>query len=99
MRPAYTSLQHSTAPHRHPCARADIVNTLGDRKPAHTAKFNINDLAGTQAYCRLRLIFIVNALVETDWRVQLLLQFDVTVQVIPPKRLLDHHQIKAFQLL
>src|ERR1700686_4151010 len=96
---SYSSFQHSSAPHRNSRALAYIVNPLSHRKTAHTPKLNINDLAGAQADGCLRLIFIVDALVETDWRVQFLLQFDVTVQIVPSERLLDHHQVKAFELL
>src|ERR1700730_14406304 len=99
MRASYARLQHSSAPYRHSRALADIVYPLGHRKTTHATEFNINDLAGAQADSGLRLIFVVNALVKTDWRVHLLLQFDVTVEVIPSQWLLNHHQVKAFQLL
>src|SRR2546429_2085204 len=41
------------------------------------------------------LLFRVDALVQADRRVQPFLQLDVTVEIVPAERLLDHHQVKA----
>src|ERR1700686_3518053 len=81
MRPPYASFQHSSAPHWHSGALANIVNPFGHCEPSYAAEFNINNLAGAETDGCLRLIFVVNTLVEADWRVQFLLQFDVTVEI------------------
>src|SRR2546429_5490641 len=45
------------------------------------------------------LLFRVDALVQADRRVQPFLQLDVAVEIVPAERLLDHHQVEAFELL
>jgi len=41
----------------------------------------------------------MNALVQADRGVQLFLQLDVAVEIVPAERLFDHHQVEAFELL
>src|SRR5260370_12843087 len=41
----------------------------------------------------------VNTFVQANRRFELLLQFHVTVQILPPQRLLDHHQVISIELL
>src|SRR5437762_5846469 len=36
---------------------------------------------------------------SADRRVQPFLQLDVAVEIVPAERLLDHHQVEAFELL
>src|SRR5260370_1067836 len=78
--------------------REEIVEAPRQGVPADTAKLDVDDLAGAQFDGGARLLFRMNALIQTDWRVEFLLKFDVAVEVVPAERLFDHHQVEAFEL-
>ena len=65
----------------------------------HTAKLDVDDFAGPQLDGGTRLLFRMNAFVEANRRVEFFLEFNMAVNVIPTERLLDHHEIKPFELL
>src|ERR1700676_2205626 len=99
MRPADTRLQHSAAPHRHAILLAQVMDTLRDGVTADTPHLDVDDFARSQKNRRARLLFGMDALVQANRRIEFFLQLHVRVQIVPSKRLLNHHQIKAFQLL
>ena len=75
------------------------MNAPCRRKTTNPAEFDIDDAAGTQANRSQRLFFGVNAFVEADGRYELVLEFDMRKKIVPPKRLLDHHEIEVIELL
>src|SRR5579864_6904231 len=92
-------LQHPAAPHRDAVLLADVVNVTRHGESAHTAKLYIDDLARAQFHGRARLLFGMHAFIQANWSFEPLLKLDVTINVIPAERLLDHHQIKTIELL
>src|SRR5256886_6645615 len=90
---------HPAAPHGNSMLLARIVNAPRHRVPADAPKFDVDDFAGAQLDGGARLLFRVDALVQADRRVQPFLQLDVAVEIVPAERLLDHHQVEAFELL
>src|SRR6266404_6999580 len=92
-------LQHPAAPHRNAVRLAKIMDLLRRRVPADASQLDVDDLAGTQRDRRPRVLQRVNAFVQANRRFEPLLQFHVTVQILPPQRLLDHHQVISIELL
>src|SRR5882724_4413031 len=92
-------LQHPATPHRDALGLAKIVNPLRHGVSAHSPHFDVDDLASAQCDSRLRLLRRMDALIQANRRLQSLLQLDMTVQIIPAQRLLDHHQVISVQLL
>src|SRR5882762_4666688 len=80
-------------------ALAKIVDAPRHGVAADTPKFDVDNLAGAQLDGGARLLFCMNTLVQADRRVQLFLQLEVAVEIVPPERLFDHHQVEAFELL
>ena len=78
---------------------ANVVNAARHGMPPHSPHFDIDDLARAKVHRRARLLFRVDAFIQTNRRLHPLLKLDVAVEIIPPQRLLDHHQVKAFELL
>ncbi len=71
----------------------------GRRVTTHSPKFNVDNPAGADIDRRASVLKIVNAFVKTDRSIELPLQFGVRIDVVPPKRLLDHDQIKRIEFL
>src|SRR5205814_9262397 len=100
----YTTLfrsrfEHPAAPDGNAVALAQIVDAPCHGVAADAAKLDVDDFAGAQLDGGARLLFRVNAFIQADRRVQLLLQLHVTVEIVPAERLFDHHQVEAFELL
>src|SRR5215472_13206272 len=98
MRAPDAGLQHPAAPYRDAVLLADVVNAARHCESAHTAKLDVDDLARAQFRGRPRLLLRMHTFIQTNWSFQPLLQLDVTVEVVPSKRLLDHHQIETIEL-
>src|SRR6267154_5300789 len=97
--PPNARFEHPAAPHRYLARLAKIVDLLRHRIPSDTPHLDIDDLARAERDRRFGMLERVDALVETDRRLQLLLHLHVTVKIVPAERLLDHHQMKGVQLL
>src|SRR6266446_29533 len=94
-----SGLQHTAAPHGNGIRLAKVVNLLRHRVTANASQLDVNNFAGPQRDGRLRMLQRVNAFIQANRRLQLFLQLHVTVQVVPPERLLDHHQVISLKLL
>src|SRR5207253_2283903 len=99
MRAADAGFQHPPAPNGNAVLLAKIVDAPHHRVAADATELDVDDLAGSELDGGARLLFRVDALVQADRRVQLFLQLDVAVEIVPAERLLDHHQVEALQLL
>src|SRR6266700_1772237 len=99
VRAANPRLKHAAAPHRNTVLLADVVNPARHAVAAHPAHFDIDDLARPQLHGRLRLLFAVHAFIQANRSLKPFLKLDVAVEIVPAKRLLDHHQVKAIELL
>src|SRR5882724_6789637 len=86
---ADTGFQHAAAPHRKAALLAQIVDLARDSVSAHATQLDVDDLACAEHNRGFGLLDGVNALVEANRGVKLLLQGDVAEQVIPTQRLLD----------
>src|ERR1700676_1317428 len=96
---ANSGLEHSPAPNGDALLVAKIVDLSRTGVTAHAAQLNVDDFARTQGDRGARLLKGVNAFVQTYRRRQLPLEFRVTVDVFPPERLFDHHQIESVEFL
>src|ERR1700731_1839201 len=99
MRAPHAGSHPPATPDGNTVALAQIVDPPRHGVAADAAKLDVDDLAGAQLDAGACLLFRVNALIQADRRVQLFLQLDVTVDIVPAERLLDHHQVEAFELL
>src|SRR6266568_8164969 len=98
VRAADAGFEHAAAPDGDAVTLAEIVDAPRNGVTADTAKLDVDDLAGAQFDGGTRLLFRMNALIQTNWGVEFLLKFDVAVEVVPAERLFDHHQVEAFEL-
>src|SRR6266568_883878 len=98
VRAADAGFEHAAAPDGDAVTLAEIVDAPRHGVTADTAKLDVDDLAGAQFDGGTRLLFRMNALIQTNWGVEFLLKFDVAVEVVPAERLFDHHQVEAFEL-
>src|SRR5579885_11736 len=96
---ADAGFQHAAAPHRYSVALTKIVNALCDGVTANASHFDVDNATSAEFDSGKRLLFRVNALVQTDGGLQALLQLNVAVEIVPAERLLDHHQMKRVELL
>src|SRR5207245_73749 len=97
MRAADAGFEHAAAPHRNAVIAAEVVDAPRRGESAHTAQLHIDDAAGAQRNGRLRVLFGMDAFIETDRRLELALQFRVAPDIVPAERLLDHHQVVGFE--
>src|SRR5262249_19402668 len=93
VRSSNTSLQTAAAPHGDASFATQLMNSHCRRITPYAAQLDIYDLASAQLDRSARMLFGVDTLVETNRRIQATLQFRVAIDVIPTKRLLDHHQV------
>src|SRR5882724_2251054 len=98
VRSADAGFEHATAPNGDAALLAKIVDAACDRVAADAAELDVDNLAGAEFHGGARLLLAVNAFIEADRRVEFLLQLDVAVKIVPAERLLNHHEIKAFEL-
>src|SRR5438094_2640020 len=78
---------------------AEVMNVTRHGEAPDTAELDVNDFAGAKFHCRTGLLFGVDAFIKANRRFQSPLKFDVAVEIIPPERLLQHHQVKTIELL
>jgi hypothetical protein len=70
---ADSRLQHSAAPHGHGTLNADIVHLARTRVSPDAAQLDIDNFAGADCDGRIRILAIVNALIQTKRRANLTL--------------------------
>lgn len=75
------------------------MNRDGIRQAADAARLDVHKAAAFQADCQLGLADVVNALVETDRRADLALQFRMIDDVVVVERLLVHREVELVRLL
>ena len=66
--------------------------------PAHPAHLDVDDAAGAEGEGVARVVGAVDALVEADRGLDLLLQVHVVHDVVPAQGLLDHHEAVGVEL-
>ena len=99
VRAADAGFEHASAPDGNAVLLAKIVDAAHAIVSADAAKLDIDNLAGAEFDCGAGVLLLVNAFVEANRSLKLALQFHVAENVVPAERLLDHHQMKAFELL
>src|SRR5215475_10422094 len=97
VRAADAAFEHAATPYRNILAGTVGLNFAGAREASNAAEFDIDDAAGAEFNGGLRVTQVGNRFVETESCFDLLLQFGVRVEIVPPQRLFDHQQIKFIQ--
>jgi len=95
---ADAGFEHATAPDGNVFGLAEIVDAAGFVVAADAAEFNVDDFTGAESGGGFGLFVGVDALIETDGRLDRFLDFDVTEEVVPAKGLLDHHEVEGVEL-
>jgi hypothetical protein len=70
---ADSGLQHAAAPYGHGALNAHIVHSARTRVSADAAQLDIDNFAGADCDGRIRILTIVNALIQTKRRANLTL--------------------------
>src|ERR1700730_2666384 len=99
MRAAYPGFEHPPAPDRNLLRLATIVNLARSSVPAHAAKLDVDNPTGAQFDRRAGMLIGMDAFIETDRGLKFSLKFRVAVEVVPAKRLLDHHEVIGLETL
>src|SRR5690242_459743 len=98
MRTPDATLEHAAAPDWNIVCLCHIVNGNRFAEATHASDFDVDDSAGAQFNRSSSATRMVNRLVETDARLQCLLQAGVKIKIIVPQRLLDHEQVETIEL-
>ena len=99
VRAADAGFEHAAAPDRNGIRLAKIVNAARGSVSADAAEFDVDDFAGADFDRGARVFDIVDAFIEANRRFDLALQLGVGKDVVPAKRLLDHHEVEGIELL
>ena len=91
--------EHAAAPIGDGIFLAEILDAFGLQVTADAAELDVDDFAGAERGGGFGLFVGVDALVEADGRLELLLEFDVVEEIVPAEGLLDHHEIEGIELL
>jgi len=94
VRAADPHLQHPAAPDRNVARRTDIVDTLGRREPADSARLYVDHLRCTDLDRLARVLAGVDRFVQADRSCDLALQGRVVDEVVVRERLLDHRRLR-----
>src|SRR6516162_2195474 len=97
LRAADAGFKHASAPDGNAVALAEVVDALGLKMPADPSEFDVDDLASAQSDGGFCVFVGVDAFVETNRGLEIVLDFDVTEEIVPAERLLNHHEIEAVE--
>src|SRR6185369_17619494 len=81
------------------CRRTDVMSSNGFGEAADSAEFDVDDPACSGLDCRGGISGVKDGFVETQRGLQLRLETRMSRDVVIPKRLLDHQQVKLVELL
>ncbi len=94
---ADAAFQHAATPGRNVLVEAVSLNLARAGVTADAAELYVDDAAGAEFNGSLCVAQMVNRLIETNLRLDLLLKFCVQIDVVPPEGLLDHQQIEVVE--
>src|SRR5579859_5338471 len=94
---ANAGFEHATAPHGDVVVAADIMNFDGFGESADASDFSVDDAACAALKGKGGGAGVHDRFVEADRSAQFFLQTRVVVDVVVPKRLLDHQQIELIE--
>ena len=95
---ADAGFEHASAPDGDGVFLAEIVDAAGFVVATDAAKFDVDDFAGAESDGGFGLFVGVDALIETDRRLNGLLDFDVAEEVVPAEGLFNHHEVVGVHL-
>ena len=95
---ADAGFEHAAAPNGNVVFLAEIVDAFGLEVAADAAEFDVDDFAGAESDGGFGLFVGVDALIETDGRLEIFLNFDVAEEVVPAEGLFDHHEVVGVEL-
>src|SRR5207302_2249056 len=91
--------EHTAAPDGNVSGAADVVDLAGGGESPDAAELDVDDLRRAEFDGLARVLGVVDRLIQADWRQHLALEPRVVHQIVPPERLLDHHEVKAVERL
>src|SRR5688572_19615704 len=77
---------------------ADIVNGARFSMTTNAPQLDVDNATRADPDCLARVVGRMDGLVETDWRLNLFLEFGVVDHVLIVQRLFDHHQVVSIHL-
>src|SRR5579883_1241131 len=96
---ANAGLEHAAAPDRELTREHQVVDLLGGLVSTNSANLDVDDLARVERDRFPRVVWGVDALVETDRGSDGGLELGMVDDVVPAERLLVHHQVQLVERL
>ena len=88
---------YAAAPNRYIPFKAKIMNSDRFTKPPNPAYFDVDDFTTAQLNRLTRIFEGNNTFIQTNWRLNFLLENGMFNNIIMGKRLFDHQQLKFIQ--
>src|SRR5207249_2874638 len=87
------------APHGNVASATYVVDLARGGESSHAAQLDVDDLRRAEFDGLARVLGAVDRLIQADRSQHLALEPRVVHQIVPPERLLDHHEVKAVERL